>query len=283
MKMFVSDLDGTLLNGFHSLDSRILKSIDLALNNNDRFVVATGRTYQESAIMLDLQERPIFFINNNGALITNSQGKILFEQQIPSEIIEDLLTQFPELAFDFITKDENYINVTKEQYMGSFHSVTGIRRFIAKNLGKKVINQFLAARKFDQTNETILAQSIIKVNCRMTDPQLTTKFNDYLAQLPMIENHPFAPGVYELTYKGVSKGNAVEKLRQQWQIDTEKVYVFGDGGNDIDMLAKYQNSYATRNGSEEAKAAANYTIGYNWNYAVPREIEKIIRRSSLSE
>lgn len=282
MKLIASDLDGTLLNGFHTLDKRILRSIDLALENEYLFVVATGRTYHESALMMDFNARPIYFINNNGALITDVEGNILFEQRIPKEIIQELLSHFPDVAFDFITKDENFVNVSLEEYIASFQSITGPRRFLAESIGRKVLKQFIATRKFDNDAEVIIDQPIIKVNCRMTDSQKHEEFNYFLSQLTQIENQPFTPGMYELTYKGVSKGNAVEHLRQKHQIHSQDVYVFGDGGNDLDMLAKYQNSYATRNAIDEAKEVATYSIGYNWNYAVPREIKKIVMKNKKS-
>lgn len=41
IRLFVSDLDGTLLNENHQLDDRILQSIDFVLDNQCDFAIAT--------------------------------------------------------------------------------------------------------------------------------------------------------------------------------------------------------------------------------------------------
>ena len=46
IRLFVSDLDGTLLNENHQLDDRILQSIDFVLDNQCDFAIETGRDMQ---------------------------------------------------------------------------------------------------------------------------------------------------------------------------------------------------------------------------------------------
>lgn len=52
--------------------------------------------------------------------------------------------------------------------------------------------------------------------------------------------------------------------------------VFGDGGNDLEMLSMYPYSCAMANGSIMAQVKASRIIGYNKDYAVCKEMLKII-------
>ena len=53
--------------------------------------------------------------------------------------------------------------------------------------------------------------------------------------------------------------------------------MYGDGGNDIAMLSRFKHSYATANGSADAKAAASATIGRCEFHAVPKHIMRTLR------
>lgn len=50
-----------------------------------------------------------------------------------------------------------------------------------------------------------------------------------------------------------------------------------DGGNDLVMLRRFRHSYATANGSPEAKAAASAVIGRCEFHAVPKHILQTLR------
>ena len=51
MKLFVSDLDGTLLNESFQISDANREAIGLISKNNIRFAVATGRIYHDTAMI----------------------------------------------------------------------------------------------------------------------------------------------------------------------------------------------------------------------------------------
>lgn len=57
------------------------------------------------------------------------------------------------------------------------------------------------------------------------------------------------------------KGAGVRAVLQYLHMDKEEAIGFGDAGNDLDMFAACGTSVAMGNGSEEAKAAADYVTG----------------------
>ena len=55
IKLFASDLDGTLLNELHESDEVIFNSIQQVLNKNLYFTIATGRDLMAVLEILDLR------------------------------------------------------------------------------------------------------------------------------------------------------------------------------------------------------------------------------------
>lgn len=58
--------------------------------------------------------------------------------------------------------------------------------------------------------------------------------------------------------KDGSKAKGIEKAVEKMQMPLERVYAFGDGLNDIEMLSKVHNSVAMGNGVDEVKKLAKY-------------------------
>lgn len=52
------------------------------------------------------------------------------------------------------------------------------------------------------------------------------------------------------------------------------------GGNDIAMLKRFRHSYATKNASDAAKAAASATIGSCMVHAVPKHMLATMHKQS---
>ena len=66
---------------------------------------------------------------------------------------------------------------------------------------------------------------------------------DLLDRLTMFENDivnaSFDSNVFELTDRAISKASALMFLAHRKQWDKQKIAVFGDGGNDMDMLMSF--------------------------------------------
>ena len=63
------------------------------------------------------------------------------------------------------------------------------------------------------------------------------------------------------TSLGYSKADGVRILCEALGIGTDEVVVFGDGGNDLEMLGAVENSVAVANATPEVLAAARWHIG----------------------
>ena len=134
---------------------------------------------------------------------------------------------------------------------------------------------------FDQSIGDILRHDVCKINCRVTSPELERDLKVYLAERSdRVVNAPFDPVMFEITDASCNKGESVAWLASYYGIAEDEVAVYGDGGNDIAMLKRFRHSYATKNGSDAAKAAASATIGSCMAHAVPKHMLTTMRKQN---
>ena len=84
-------------------------------------------------------------------------------------------------------------------------------------------------------------------------------------------------GFLNVTPVGWSKANGIDVLCDALGIGLDQVVVFGDGGNDVEMLAHVPNSVAVAGASPEAANAARWHIGRCEDDAVADAIEQLAR------
>ena len=72
--------------------------------------------------------------------------------------------------------------------------------------------------------------------------------------------------------KNASKANAIKQLKEQ--LGCDRLVVFGDGKNDIDMFELADEAYAVANAVDELKEAATAVIGNNNEDGVARWLEE---------
>ena len=80
--------------------------------------------------------------------------------------------------------------------------------------------------------------------------------------------------------KGLSKASGIKLLANNLNVDMDKVFVFGDNYNDIEMISEFKNSFAMANGEDEIKELATYiTVDNNHNgvaYGLKKYLPKYI-------
>jgi hypothetical protein len=66
------------------------------------------------------------------------------------------------------------------------------------------------------------------------------------------------PELLELLPPGTNKASAAEAVAQKLGVTAKDALAFGDGNNDVELLAWAGNSYAMAHGREAAKLAAKH-------------------------
>lgn len=86
------------------------------------------------------------------------------------------------------------------------------------------------------------------------------------------------PFLIDVMPVGVTKAGAVEKLAARLGIRKEEIIAFGDGYNDLGMLAAAGTSVAMENGAPELKAAADYICPPNSEDGVAVFLERLMEK-----
>ena len=92
--------------------------------------------------------------------------------------------------------------------------------------------------------------------------EVTRELLDLLVrEVPELDFNLPVPGFLNITPVGYSKASGIDILCEALGIGIEQVATFGDGGNDIEMIAHVPNGVAVAGAVPEVAAAARWHIG----------------------
>ena len=265
MKLFASDLDGTLLNRKHRADWIINHGLQIIKETGNVFTVSTGRNL---SLFRTAKLDKSYVICMNGSCILDPDEKILIRHPLNKEVLHFLLFDTP-FQFEYQTIDGIYTTKDAE----SFKQIYMANQMLRNRDIKEDMVKNLAAYSFESDPYWILDQEIYKVNFHFTDPSMGPLM-DQLAKdhADKIVNAPSVPSLAEITGAGITKGNAVKELAKILDIHDQDIYVYGDGINDVSMLSSFEHSYCPAESTKEAKAAAHYELGPFEEYSVIRHM-----------
>ena len=276
IKLFASDLDGTLLNAVHQVDRKIVRCLREVTAAGAHVAVATGRTMR-SPDEFGFAPVDIEAVCANGSIILDRAGRVIRHRAIDPAFLEDMIRAFPQACFECVGLDATYVTGTPAERAAGFARDSLGMRIVMAGMRRRAMAA-ASGYLYEQPASVICARDICKVNTRVTDPALDRELQAYLDDhADVAVNAPFNPVMFEITAAGVDKGEAVAWLAGHLGVGADEVAVYGDGGNDIAMLARFGHAYATRNGSDAAKRAAGSVIGCCASHAVPRHMVRTVR------
>ena len=253
IKLFASDLDGTILYGFGP-DEYCLETIQKIIDEGKYFAITTGRPlFKNQAKSTGFMGYDVYYICMNGSLIRNSGFETVYEEPISRKAMEELLDAFPVSHMEYTTANGLMVTMSKEEYVE--YRLRDKDDMFAK--GDK-LDAFMENITFNATREDILNANIIKINGRFIDEyEQFREVSEYCRNHSVdLNNTPYRPDWCEITSSKASKALAVKKLAQILGLKEEEVAVFGDAENDLSMLMAFENAYVPENAIDEAKKHA---------------------------
>ena len=245
-KMIALDLDGTLTNSKKVVTPRT-KEVLIDIQKQGKIVVlATGRPIQGAlhiAKELKLDIYGGYILSFNGGIIQNCKtGEIVFQQQIPVELIPRLgeasrRYQVPIMTYDgdsIITED------TTDKYV---RIEAGINK-----MPIKALNDFSEEVNFPVTKCLMVADGWILEGIM---PKMKKEFGDVLN---IFRSEPF---FMELTPPGIDKANSLDRLLEITGLKREELIACGDGFNDVSMIKLAGLGVAMANAQEAVKEVAD--------------------------
>ena len=256
--LLVSDIDGTLYGNDFRLKKENAEAIEYFKSEGGRFTLASGRSLK------DVEEigRPIcntYFIGLNGTVIGN-RNELLHGWQFGAElqpILRKVATEFLQSDIEFVSDEGIFI----------YHA----NRF----------SEFHRSCVSDSVFECIEALSDAPKRVRMMAFWMDTTemdgFSHWFSANGFLKSVTGFKGFrhsYECVPLGCSKGAAASLLAEK--LNAKLLVTAGDNGNDVAMLKAAELSFAPKNASDEAKAAAKVLLSRDADHTImPEIVEKL--------
>lgn len=259
--LYVSDLDGTLLRSDVSTSDYTNRTINCLAQQGMLFSYATARSYSTSAKVTRGLDAHIPLIVYNGAMIVdNVTGEILLSNFFGSDahaVLDDLLAHgVVPIVYAFVDGVERFSYVPAR-------SSRGVLDFVASRRGDRRDNPV-------NSTEDLYRGDIFYFACIGEEEKLEPLERKYRDVYHTVYQKDIYSGEQwlEIMPLAASKSNAIRQLREK--LGCDRLVVFGDGKNDIDMFELADEGYAVSNAAPELKAVATAVIGSNDEDAVAR-------------
>lgn len=265
--LYVSDLDGTLLRSDEKTSEYTNNVINSLTERGMFFSYATARSLITAKKATSGINAKIPLIVYNGAfVIDNLSDDILIENYFDDGVnlvLEDLFANkvYP-IVYAYIDGKEKFSFVPE--------------------LCSRGTNKFLESRKGDiRTNAVeeindLRSGKIFYITCIDEAEKLEPLYKKYKDSYHCV----YQTDIYtkeqwlEIMPLNASKARAVKQL--QSLLKCEKLVVFGDGKNDIDMFELADESYAVENAHEDLKRIATSIIASNDEDGVAKWLDEKI-------
>ena len=257
IKVIIMDMDGTLLNGQKKISPKTKETLLAAQKEGAILILASGRPttgLTEFARELEMGQYHGLLVSYNGSRVVDCQtGKILYDQTMSVEegkAVLEHLKKFEQVRPMIDHGEYMYVNNVYNQMI----------RLDGKDFN--VIEYESRGGKFKLCEKDDLAAFVDFPLNKI----LTTANPEYLQEHYWDMMEPFRDSLncmftgrfyFEFTAKGIDKAKALDTVLNPLGYKREEIIAFGDGNNDMSMLAYAGVSVAMGNAVEELKEQAD--------------------------
>lgn len=258
--LYISDLDGTLLNKKASLSPYTIETINGLIKEGLSFSVATARSEATVKKILEPLNLTLPIVLMNGAAIFDLKEKKYIH-------VNYLTKDAFDYAFTIIKKSglSGFLYEIKENVLCTYY----------KELYNQALKDFYEERVTLYNKNFVQVEDLQKIKAEhtiyitlMDTPERLTPIYEELKKHPGL-SFAFYHDIYakdntwylEIFSVHATKYNAVMYLRNTFHFD--KLVGFGDNTNDLPLFKACNTTCAVSNAKEEVKAIADFIIESN--------------------
>ena len=244
VKLFVSDLDGTMLPDGNVVSAENIAAVRRAVEAGVVVTIATGRMFEAALPVARALGVDVPIISYNGGLIKSPSGRVYEEHTIDPALANDIIA--------FCQERDWYV----QSYSG------GILRYVAA----------CDESRFYENSQKLTGEAVgwdglfahTTGNCKLllvtreravTFARTETVLAAFGDQVDVTRS---ADHLIEIVPKGISKASALKSLAAKLGIAIEDTMAIGDAYNDLPMLKAAGRSIAMGNAFPEVKAVTDY-------------------------
>jgi 5-amino-6-(5-phospho-D-ribitylamino)uracil phosphatase len=267
MKLFISDLDGTLLNTKKNISQYSLDTINRLIDNGMLFTIATARSIDTAFPLVPHLKLNLPVILNNGALIYDIKTKTyLLENFINPNICMKLISNLGKLCPMVFTADED---VNRIYYKAIYNEGQKIFVDIRINNSDK---RFSKVTDFNLLDKKIITVVIFGDKEHLEEIEFMLK-QDFDLTYHLTKNIYSGYYYLEICHKSANKKDATLFLLDYLGISDAAC--FGDSINDFALFEACNEKYAVSNAQDDLKEIATKVIDSNNDDGVARFLETV--------
>ncbi|AQQ70455.1 Pyridoxal phosphate phosphatase YigL [Limihaloglobus sulfuriphilus] len=281
-RIYISDLDGTLLNNDPALSEYSQRQINHLIESGVEFTIASARNIASLRRLLGNIQFRLPVIEINGAFITDyHSGKHLVVNDITSSLTHEITKTILDIGcMPFICAyDGERDNIYYEQV------VNGGMEWFLNDDSEQHTDRIRQIETLEHIHsEQIVCYTVIGPNAIVKElsDAITAKFADLL-DCYFFQNI-YSPQWYWLTIhdRNARKEIAIKKLIELYGYSPRQLTVFGDQLNDEGMMLLNKigsETVAVENAAEKIKQIASKTIGVNIHDSV---VNYILEQNNIS-
>lgn len=275
IKLIVTDLDGTFLDTYHTLNEENVKAVRRAREQGIYVAAVTARNW--SACKWAVTETgfdPLCVINNGAAIVEGSSEKLAFENTIPAPAVRAILQAAAEAKASI------------DVFAGMFSLEYEPTRLSTKDMvqwrtewEKKPAHCRPVVEVYQDLEKMIQRASDVSENITVHGKDLTELPGWFYRRV--IEQGEFYltsshTGCIDIMAYGSTKREGVERLAGMLRVKQEEVVAFGDNSNDIGMLKWAGTGVAVGNAAPSVQAAADMVTARNDEGGFAKALETLI-------
>jgi len=260
IKLILTDIDGTIMPaGQRVINERCRSAFHAAMDAGMRVGPASGRGIAHV--------RPLF--RDDDMCVLTAIATNGMQVYLDGELIHETTLDLGELA-----KVEAVVRDTPGAGLLYFDGSTPC---LVVGTADDLRRSFPAYADIAREVGHLPERAPVKVNpfCAVDREETQRLFDRLSREVPGLGFNLPMPGFVNIVPVGWSKASAVDLLCERMGITIEQACVFGDSGNDLEMLAHVPCSVAVAGATPEAASAAHYHIGRCEDDAVPEAIERL--------
>lgn len=259
MKIFFSDIDGTLINDDHQVTPKTKDAIRQKLAQDNLFVPVSARMPEAIMTVADTISDHYPMIAYNGALILDQNGKEIFSKTMSAvdaeEIVGVVEAKYPDLAWNAYSDHDWYspkmeANLNEEKIV----QVESTKAHASDLADKKEFHKLLIIGDPDEL------------------ASLQVSMKDQYPKLNFVKSSPI---LLEIFSKEVNKGEAVKFFIDYEKVDVNDTWGFGDNFNDQEMLKTVGHSVVMGNAPDELKQQADNITSDNNHDGIAEFLAKL--------
>lgn len=255
--LYVSDLDGTLLNRQDRINPKSIRIINDLVGQGMTFTYATARSLSSASVVTQGLSADIPVIVYNGAFILHpATGEILSKENFKEEEmewVEEILNRFDicPLVYSFVEGAEKVSWIVSREN-------EGIRRYLDSRKGDRRLRPV-------STRGELYRGDMFYFTCIGEKDELRPVYNSFAKDARFrctFQQELYRPEYWcEIMPVKATKAEAIRKLKKIWECD--RVVSFGDAVNDIPMFEISDECYVVENAVDELKEIASGVIACN--------------------